>query len=154
MRGGIRDLPDGATFTLGIGYPQPRATVTDLVTGEAHGPLVDPSAVVSPVADLAEGVQVFWQSAVSPLAQLGTPHARVLRGHDRHDSVIGDFSTVMPGARISGDVTIGERTLIGTGAIILQGLEVGDDAAVGARAVVVRDVPSGVTAIGVPARWR
>lgn len=154
VRGGIRDLPDGATFTLGIGYPQPRVTVTDLVNGKAHGPLVDPSAVVSPVADLADGVQVFWQAAVSPLAQLGR-HTLVSYGATiGHDSVIGDFSMVMPGAHISGDVTIGERTLIGTGATILQGLEGGDDAAVGAGAVVVHDVPSGVTAIGVPARWR
>jgi maltose O-acetyltransferase len=35
---------------------------------------------------------------------------------------------------------------------VLQGLRIGDDAVVGAGAVVTRDVPAGVTVVGVPAR--
>lgn len=48
-------------------------------------------------------------------------------------------------------ITIGENVWIGGGAIVGPGVTIGDDAIVGAGAVVVRDVPGGVTVVGVPA---
>jgi serine O-acetyltransferase len=48
--------------------------------------------------------------------------------------------------------TIGNRVMLGTGAKVLGNVTVGDDAVVGANAVVVDDVPSGATVAGIPAR--
>ncbi|MEW6685194.1 MAG: hypothetical protein AB1393_03190 [Candidatus Edwardsbacteria bacterium] len=48
--------------------------------------------------------------------------------------------------------TIGHNVEIGAGAIVLGHITVGDGARVGAGSVVVKNVPSGATAIGVPAR--
>jgi sugar O-acyltransferase (sialic acid O-acetyltransferase NeuD family) len=156
--GGFDAIPDGATHTLGIGYPAPRQRVTerlhDLGDGAAHGPLVDPSAVTSPTADLQPGVQVFWLAGVSPLVRLGR-HVLVSYGATvGHDTTVGAHSCVMPGARISGDVTIGRGVLIGTGAAVLQGITVGDGAIVAAGAVVTRDVAAARTVLGVPATPR
>lgn len=69
-----------------------------------------------------------------------------------HESTIGDYSAFMPTCNISGEVTIGECTFWGTGAKIINRCRVGDQAIIGAGAVVVRDIPSGVTAVGVPAK--
>ena len=41
---------------------------------------------------------------------------------------------------------------IGAGAVIRQGIHIGEAAIVGAGAVVVKDVPAGVTVVGVPAK--
>ncbi|MCE2563791.1 sugar O-acetyltransferase [Komagataeibacter sp. FNDCF1] len=49
-------------------------------------------------------------------------------------------------------VTIGRNVWIGGGAILLPGITVGDHAIIGAGSVVTRDVPSGVTVAGNPAR--
>ncbi len=54
---------------------------------------------------------------------------------------------------MSGDVTVGNRVFIGVGAVVVPGCVIGDDAVIAAGAVVVGDVPAGVTAKGVPARW-
>lgn len=51
-------------------------------------------------------------------------------------------------------IRIGRNVWIGGGAIILPGVSVGDDALIGAGSVVTRDVPSGATAAGNPARLR
>ena len=47
---------------------------------------------------------------------------------------------------------IGKNVFIGTGAKIIGDIRIGDDACIGAGAVVVRDVPDGVIVGGVPAK--
>ena len=68
-----------------------------------------------------------------------------------HDACIGEFSSLMPGCNISGNVQIGGCTLIGTGARILQNLTIGNNCKVGAGAVVTRNFQSGKTIVGIPA---
>lgn len=50
--------------------------------------------------------------------------------------------------------TVGNRVTIGAGAKVLGPITLGDDSQIGANAVVIRDVPAGVTAVGVPAKNR
>lgn len=49
-------------------------------------------------------------------------------------------------------VTVGDNAWLGGGVIVCPGVTIGADAVVGAGSVVTRDVPSGVLAVGNPAR--
>jgi maltose O-acetyltransferase len=49
-------------------------------------------------------------------------------------------------------ITIGDNVWLGGGVIVCPGVTIGDDTVVGAGAVVTRDLPSGVVAVGNPAR--
>lgn len=49
-------------------------------------------------------------------------------------------------------IVIGDNVWLGAGAIVRPGVTIGQDTVVGAGAVVTRDLPSGVVAIGTPAR--
>jgi serine O-acetyltransferase len=51
-----------------------------------------------------------------------------------------------------GTPVLGDRVHIFTGAKILGNVTIGDDAVIGANAVVLQDVPAGCLAVGVPAR--
>jgi serine O-acetyltransferase len=76
--------------------------------------------------------------------------------------VVSGKSRIGPGCRIHASTNIGEknglaprigaRCFIGAGANLIGGISLGDDVRVGANAVVTRDVPSGMTVVGVPAR--
>lgn len=48
--------------------------------------------------------------------------------------------------------TIGDNVFIGAGARVLGRIMIGDNVSIGANAVVLTDVPSGATAVGVPAK--
>lgn len=73
---------------------------------------------------------------------------------------IGDDCTLYQGVTLGGTSwqkgkrhpTLGRGVVVGAGAKILGPVAVGDGAKVGSNAVVVKDVPSGATAVGIPAR--
>ena len=49
-------------------------------------------------------------------------------------------------------ISIGDNVWLGSGVVVCPGVTVGDDTVVGAGGVVTRDLPSGVVALGVPAK--
>lgn len=68
--------------------------------------------------------------------------------HVAHDAVLGEDSTVVACAEISGRCELGERAYIGPNACLRNGIRVGTDAKVTMGAVVTRDVPDGETVSG------
>lgn len=74
------------------------------------------------------------------------------------DAVFGDDCVIRNGVTVGlrhtgqrGAPVIGDRCDIGAGAKVLGDIRIGDDVAIGANAVVIRDVPSNSIAVGVPA---
>jgi serine O-acetyltransferase len=100
------------------------------------------------------------QVSIHPSASIGTS---VLLDHAT-DIVVGSFVTIGDEVTIMQNVTIGRKdtspgraprigrgVLLSSGATILGDISIGDFAKIGAGSVVTTDVPSGCTAIGVPA---
>lgn len=67
-----------------------------------------------------------------------------------HGVTLGGVSTAQTGERRH--PTVEDQVIIGAGAQVLGPVTVGHGARVGANAVVVKDVPPGVTVVGIPAQ--
>ena len=68
------------------------------------------------------------------------------------NAVIGVNCLIFQQVTITNDVTIGYHVDIGAGAKILGPAIIGNDIQIGANAVVTKDIPSGYTVAGVPAK--
>ena len=114
--------------------------------------LMNPTAWVSPSAQLGPASVVFAQVAVHAQASIGTGAIPNTGCSVDHDAQISDAVHICPGARLAGEVQVGRCSWIGIGASVIQQVSIGSDVTVGAGAAVIRDLADGVTAVGVPAR--
>jgi sugar O-acyltransferase (sialic acid O-acetyltransferase NeuD family) len=143
-----------AGYVIAIGSPSARAAVDSKFLNAGLDPvtLVHPratigtSTVVGPGSVVCSGAQVSTNVSIGRHVHIN-PNATV-----GHDARLGDYASINPAATISGDVSVGAMALVGAGAVVLQGLELGAGSVVGASACVTRNVPSGATVKGVPAR--
>jgi serine O-acetyltransferase len=75
-------------------------------------------------------------------------------------AIIGDFVTLFPGVTLGGTgkergkrhPTLGNHVVVGAGAKVLGNITIGDFVKIGANSVVLRSVPSNSTVIGIPGR--
>jgi UDP-perosamine 4-acetyltransferase len=113
---------------------------------------ISPSAVVSPSATLGRGVAIMAGAIINTSTQIGDGTIINTNAAVDHDCRIGSGAHIGPGSVLAGNVEIGREAFLGAGACVVPGIRVGSRTIVGAGSVVVRDIPDGVTAMGVPAR--
>jgi sugar O-acyltransferase (sialic acid O-acetyltransferase NeuD family) len=109
-------------------------------------------AIVAPTVVLGEGTVVMAGAIANPDARVGPGVVLNTGSITEHDVQIGPYAFLGPKVSLGGAASIGARAFLGIGATVLPGVRIGADAQVGAGAVVTRDVPDGVTVVGVPAR--
>lgn len=115
----------------------------------------DDSVLVGAVFMVADRVAIGRRSVISYHVTIADsdfhPIDLEVRKQDAIANAPGGDRTRRPPV-VSRPVCIGNDVWIGIGAIILKGVTIGDGARIGPGAVVTRDVPSGQTVVGNPAR--
>lgn len=108
--------------------------------GNVYGARVGLGSLICPTAVVTTNVVLGIATLVSYQVSIG------------HDTQMGDFSSVLPGANVGGHCKIGKRVLIGANSSVRQELTIVDDVVIGMGAVVVKDILEAGVYVGNPAR--
>jgi sugar O-acyltransferase (sialic acid O-acetyltransferase NeuD family) len=100
--------------------------------------------------DIGEGSFIGANCVLTTNIKIGKHVILNRANHVGHDSNIGDFSSLMPGAIISGDVIIGKSCYLGTNSTVIEKKKIVDDVKIGAGGIVVKDINEKGTYVGVP----
>jgi len=149
-----RHLHVGFVIAIGGDRGRERLELHDRLVGQGLEPvtLVHPRSWVADTARLGAGAQVCAMAAVGEETTVGRQSIINTSASVDHECRLGDGVHIMPGAIIAGCVEVGDGAMIGSAAVVLPRIRIGSDARVGAGAVVTKDVASGATVIGSPAR--
>ena len=114
---------------------------------------IHPTALI-----LSDNVQVGEGSLIGANSILTTnikicKHAILNRGNQiGHDSEIGDYFSAMPGAIVSGNVTIGDCVYMGTNSSIKEKLSIHSLSTIGMNSCVVKHIKEPGVYVGVPTK--
>lgn len=137
---------------IAIGSCAVREKISRELAGNDFFNVYHPGATVSSSAVIEAGSFLAAGSIIGPDAKVGS-HC-IINHHAviDHDCIVGNFCHIAPQVSLGGGVRVGQGVLVGAGAVVLPGVMIGDYAVVGAGAVVTKNVQSGITVVGNPAR--
>ena len=102
--------------------------------------------------EIGEGGFIGVGSILTTNIKLGK-HALLNRGnHIGHDTVIGDYFSMMPNAVVGGNVTVEDYVYLGSCSNIREKINISPDVIIGMNAAVVKNITEGGTYVGVPAK--
>jgi acetyltransferase-like isoleucine patch superfamily enzyme len=108
--------------------------------------------------EIGEGVEIFGASIFTfgsepYLVSIGN---YVTISHDvdfiTHDGGLRVARDQYPNAYLYGRIHVGDHCFLGAHCVLLPGVRVGMGSVIGSGSIVARDIPSGVVAVGVPAK--
>jgi sugar O-acyltransferase (sialic acid O-acetyltransferase NeuD family) len=155
--GGYEAVPEPSaeiSFCCGIG--DPFARMKECLVAESLGwepaTLIHPAASIAPSSRIGGGTFIGMGSIVGADAIVGVHCSVNVYAAVGHDSSMGDYAVVSPGAMILGGAEIGDLVLIGANAVVHVGRKMGRAAVLGAASFLIEDLAPERSALGNPAR--
>lgn len=146
--------PEKYRVIVAIGDPTDRADmVKKLPLNTKYFTFIDPNAnILGEDVEIGEGSIICAGCVVTTNIKLGKHTHLNLLSTVGHDTQIGDFFTTAPGAKISGNCSIGDRVYFGTNASVKQKITICDDVTIGLNSGVVKDIDQKGIYVGLPVK--
>ena len=148
-------LADGTKkFFVAVGDNDLRLRLLAQVSEMGFEPVnaISPHAFISPSARLGRGIAIMPAAIIHTSTQIDDGAIINTNTDIDHDCRIGIGTHISAGCVVAGNVEIGNESFMGVHSCVIPGVRIGSRVVIGAGSVVVRDLPDGVTAMGVPAR--
>jgi sugar O-acyltransferase (sialic acid O-acetyltransferase NeuD family) len=113
---------------------------------------IHPTAVIGDFTTIGVGTVIMAGVIINPGTEIGQ-HTIINTGAIvDHDCIVSDYVHIAPGVNLAGGIKIGTGTLVGIGTSVIPYQSIGSWSIIGAGAVIISDLPSNLTAVGVPAK--
>jgi len=146
-------FPFTSNFFLAIANPKVKRLIADgFADKHLSENIIHQSIQWEAFNSLGNGNAIFEGVVLSGDVNVGNYVLIHMNATIGHDSMIGDFCSILPGVHLSGNVKIGECTLLGSGSVLLPGISIGKNCIIGAGSVITKDIPDNAVVIGVPGK--
>jgi sugar O-acyltransferase (sialic acid O-acetyltransferase NeuD family) len=137
-----------------VGNPQARKRLVQRAIGLGLNfcTVVHPTAEASQWVEIGPGSIICAGTILTTQIKVGAHSIINIACTISHDTVIGDYCNINPACHIAGAVNVGDGVDLGIGTVVIKNKNIGEWSIIGAGAVVTTDIPSNVTAVGVPCR--
>lgn len=141
-------------FICALGDPRWVKHYTEIIQqkGGKFLSLISPNARISSGTIIGEGCHIPGWTTISCDITIGNHVSVDVFCDFGHDVVIGDYSHIGAYTFLGGGVTIGECVTVHPRVNVLPHKKIGDNAILGAASVVLRNVKTGTTVFGIPAK--
>jgi len=124
--------------------------VNKLPTNTKYFSFIHSSAIIQNKVIVGEGSFIGPYTLINTNVKLGA-HTLLNRFNNiGHDSICGDFLSMMPGSIISGNCKLGNKIYIGTNTSIREKLTICDNIVIGLGSSVVKNINKSGTYVGSP----
>lgn len=114
--------------------------------------LIHPSVSMSDFVKIGAGSIIGSGAIITTNVTLGQASIINLGCFIGHDTILGNFVSLMPAANLAGEVRVGEGCYFGLNSCVINRRSIGEWSIIGAGAAVVNDIPAHSVAVGVPAK--
>lgn len=146
--------PEKYHMMVAVGDSKARFNIVQKLPKETiYFTFIHPTALIlDDNIEIGEGSFIGAYSILTTNIKIGK-HALLNRGNQiGHDTIIGDYFSAMPGAIVSGNVTIYDCVYMGTNSSIREKLSVHSLCTVGMNSCVVKNIEEPGVYVGVPAK--
>jgi acetyltransferase-like isoleucine patch superfamily enzyme len=141
----IRIFQINSKFVLATGGSKTRLNFYEKLLSLGGNPLsviADSSIIHCKSENLGDALNIMEFSFIGPHTSIGKGCLINCHASIHHDSKIGMFVEIAPGAKILGGAIIDDYAFIGTNAVVFPNVRIGSDSVVGAGCIVKRDFPA------------
>jgi sugar O-acyltransferase (sialic acid O-acetyltransferase NeuD family) len=137
---------------VAIGDPNSRKIISEKLHGFKFFSLIHPTAIIGKNVEIGFGSYIGPYSIITTNVKIGK-HSVVSRQNSiGHDTITGDYLSMMASSVISGNCKIGNNVYIGNNASIREKTTICDDVIIGMNAAVVNNINEKGIYVGVPAK--
>lgn len=149
--GGIKDhkIREDAVYLMGIADLNFRKQFVEQFKkeGAIFIGLIHPTALISPSAEIGEGVVISHNASLGPKVKIGDFNMLNSRCTIGHDTVIGNYNFISPQVALSGYTKVGDGNLIGTNACTIPHISIGSHNKIAAGMIVYKPVGDNETVL-------
>ena len=114
--------------------------------------IIDKRSYVSKKAKIDKGVFIGKLAIINANVKIGFGSIINTASNIEHDSSIGKYCHIAPGAILLGQVKVDDNVFVGAGSTLRENINIGRNAIIGMASNVISSVPANIKVVGNPAK--